>query len=76
VGQRIDWEKGRKATHESCGETTPVAAQTRRPVLMAGTVRAGNAARFMRGGTCREPGCSAPAVRGGYCASCAFDEYD
>lgn len=28
------------------------------------------------GGRCREHGCSAPAVREGYCKQCFFDEFD
>jgi len=29
-----------------------------------------------RSGKCRAPGCSASAVRAGYCQQCYFDEYD
>jgi hypothetical protein len=29
-----------------------------------------------RDGRCKEPGCHAPAWRGGFCKQCWFDEYD
>jgi len=49
---------------------TPVASST--PHAAAQTAYA----HAMSAGKCRERGCQHPAVNGGYCTQCAFDEFD